>query len=196
MQSTLETWSDEQLVVEAKEGSSACFELLVRRYQVRLMRFLLRSLKQDDAEDVVQDAFVQAYMNLSRFDPKYRFKTWLFVIAQRLMIDRFRKHRPTVDVDGCVIADRNDPHEHVEQRERSDTLWAVAKRELNEEVFRAVWLHYVEQMETAQIAKVLDRSWVWVKTALHRARRKLAPHVKSLVEVEPSPKAGESWQTI
>jgi RNA polymerase sigma-70 factor, ECF subfamily len=180
MPAPLSSWSDEDLAAEARVGSSACFEVLVGRYQVRLIRFVLRSLSQQDAEDVVQDTFVQAYLNLSRFDPKYRFKTWLFVIAQRLMIDRLRKRRPALDVHEIDIAHHNDPHDRAASAERASALWTVAKQELSDEAYRAMWLHYVEEMGTLEVAKVLKRSWVWVKTTLHRSRRKLAPHVRSL----------------
>jgi len=195
MTTILETWSDEQLAAEAREGSSACFEVLVRRYQVRLIRFVLRSLRQADAEDVVQDTFVQAYVNLHRYDPKWRFKTWLFIIAQRLMIDRLRKRRPAADVNEIDVATHDDPHDHAERNERSARLWLIAKRELGDETFRAVWLHYVEDLGTVEVAKVLGRSWVWVKTNLHRARRKLAPHVGSLGEIEMPSEAGEVCRT-
>ena len=195
MPSPLASWTDEALAAEARAGSSACFEVLVERYQVRLNRFLLRSLNQHDAEDVVQDAFVQAYLNLSRFDPKYRFKTWLFVIAQRLMIDRLRKKRPMVDVEEIDVAKHENPHDRVLSDERSSVLWKVAKRELSDEAYRAMWLHYVEEMGTVEVAKVLKRSWVWVKTTLHRSRRKLAPHVRSLVDVVEDRRVGFSPPT-
>jgi RNA polymerase sigma-70 factor (ECF subfamily) len=194
MPSPLSTWSDEDLAAEARAGSSACFEVLVERYQVRLIRFLARSLNQQDAEDVVQDAFVQAYLNLARFDPKYRVKTWLFVIAQRLMIDRLRKRRSALDVSETDVATDSAPDGRLLAGERASLLWSAAKRELSDEAFRAVWLHYVEEMGTVEVARVLNRSWVWVKTTLHRSRRRLAPHVRSLVD-EPS-KAGEVCQTI
>ncbi len=194
MPQLLETYSDESLVAEAKAGSSACFEELVRRYQVRLARFVMRSVNREDADDVVQDAFVQAYLNLSRFDPKYRFKTWLFVIAQRLTIDRHRRRRVTANIENHSLASNDRPEHRAETDERSAMLWSVARRELGDEVYRAVWLHYVEDLSTTEIAKVLDRSWVWVKTALHRARRKLSPHLRPLVDGEYR-KSGEAWQT-
>lgn len=193
MPSPLSTWSDEHLAAEARAGSSACFEVLVERYQVRLIRFLLRSLSQHDAEDVVQDAFVQAYLNLSRFDPKYRFKTWLFVIAQRLMIDRLRRRRPSVDVSEIDVAQHDDPHDRVASNESARVLWTAAKRELSDEAYRAMWLHYVEEMGTVEVAKVLKRSWVWVKTTLHRSRRKLAPHVRSLSDIPFPGTPGAGW---
>lgn len=173
----------------------AGFEELVRRYQVRLVQFVSRSVHHHDADDIVQDAFLNAYLNLARFDPKYRFKTWLFVIAQRLTIDRHRRKRVTADIASYPLATHDQPHHRIQADERSAMLWAVARRELGDEVYRAVWLHYVEDLSTKEIAQVLDRSWVWVKTALHRARRKLQPHLTPLVEANPK-KSGETWQTI
>jgi RNA polymerase sigma-70 factor (ECF subfamily) len=187
MPEALETSSDEQLANEAQRGSCASFELLVRRYQSRLLRFLLRSLRQADAEDVLQDAFVQAYQNLHRYSDRWRFKTWLFVIGQRLMIDHLRRAKRHVAIGDDDARSHFDHELALEMTERRERLWAMAKRVLDDQAYRAVWLHYVEDMGTRDIAAVLGRSWVWVKTSLHRSRRKLAPH---LVEMEsPAPRA-------
>lgn len=183
---TIETWPDEQLAREAQAGSSACFEQLVRRYQTRLLAFLLRSVSHADAEDLTQDAFVQAYVALDRYQSKWRFKTWLFVIAQRLMIDRLRqrKRRGTGrEVQEADAVSADDSSERATAREQSARLWTIARDTLGDEPMRALWLHYVEGMETREVARVMGRSWVWVKTTLHRARRKLAP---ALNEYAPS----------
>lgn len=174
----LDTWSDEQLALEAQAGSSACFEEIVRRYQTRLLGFLMRAVTRADAEDITQDAFVQAYLNLGRYRSKWRFKTWLFVIAQRLMIDRLRKQkrrRTSREVNETDAVSIDDSSAHAATSEQSARLWSIARATLGEESMRAIWLHYVEGMDTRDVARVMGRSWVWVKTTLHRARRKLGP---------------------
>ncbi len=184
---SLETWSDEQLALEAQAGSSACFEELVRRYQARLMGFLGRSVMRADAEDVTQEAFVQAFLNLDRYSTRWRFKTWLFVIAQRLMIDRLRRQkrqRTTRDVSEADAVTAIDASDALTAGEQSARLWSIARETLGEEPMRAIWLHYVEGMNTRDVARVMDRSWVWVKTALHRARRKLEPVLGDFVDTE------------
>ncbi len=66
------------------------------------------------------------------------------------------------------------------------SLWDAAARWLEEDEVSALWLHYVEELSTADVAQVLGRSRMAVKTMLFRARRRLLPHVRALVEIEPN----------
>lgn len=196
MPDSLDTLSDEALAAQASEGSSACFEVLVLRYERRVLSFLLRSLRRADAEDVLQDTFASAYLKLHRYDNRWRFKTWLFTIAQRHAIDLLRRKRPSGNVDDLEPAVHDDPAHHASSRDLHGRVWSVARSVLDEEPYRALWLHYAEEMGTQEIAKVMNRSWVWVKTALHRARRKLAPHLARLEGHDASTlKAGDACQT-
>jgi RNA polymerase sigma-70 factor (ECF subfamily) len=181
MLDSCETSTDAELVADAKGGVSAAFEQLVRRYQGPLLRYVSRSLGRHDAEDVTQDAFVQAYLHLPKYDPRWAFKTWLFVIAQRLTIDRLRRRRAVRKVDDADIT-RPDEANPVEAADAAGRLWAVARATLGDEAYRALWLFYVEDLPAADIARVLGRSWVWVRTSLHRSRAKLRPHLTGHVE--------------
>src|SRR4051794_35378927 len=72
----------------------ACFESLVRRFQVPLLHYLLRrTASRADAEDLVQESFLAAYKNLASYDSRWRFSTWLFTIANRLATSAARKGR-------------------------------------------------------------------------------------------------------
>jgi RNA polymerase sigma-70 factor (ECF subfamily) len=76
--------TDEQLVEATLEGSDGAFAELVQRYQDRLLRFLLtRSSSRADAEDAIQDTFINAYRYLASFDSRWRFSTWIYRIAIR-----------------------------------------------------------------------------------------------------------------
>ena len=74
------------------------------------------------------------------------------------------------------------PEERVGREEEGRELWEVAKAVLTEEQFGAVWLYYVEEMTAGEVARVLGRSWVGVKTMLHRARKRLG--LKNSVRAE------------
>jgi RNA polymerase sigma-70 factor, ECF subfamily len=168
--------TDEELARDARAGSLACFEELVRRYQVPLLRFLQRrSPRPEDAEDVLQDTFLRAYQSLNKYNDHYRFKTWLFTIAYRLAVSAARATRPTMAlVDSAFSADQGGPDGDALRRESHETLWDLARRTLGDEQYAVLWLHYVEDASPRDIATVMGRSWVWVRTALHRSRRKLA----------------------
>jgi RNA polymerase sigma-70 factor (ECF subfamily) len=170
--------SDQQLVRETRQGSVAGFEELVRRYQVPLLHFLKnRAGNRADAEDLTQDALVRAYENLHRYQPRYRFSTWLFTIAHRISLNQRRKRRPTSDSDGVesVPAGGADPEAVAIEKEQRGRLWDLAAATLSQPQMTALWLYYVEEMPVAEIANVLKRSRGATKTMLFRARKRLKP---------------------
>lgn len=174
---SLEHLSDEELARGARAGSLNCFDELVRRYQVPLLRFLeRRSPSGGDAEDVLQESFLRAFQSLGKYREQWPFKTWLFTLAYRLSVSMARKSRLKITdhCDESIASPQEGPQERAEREESSRRLWTIARRTLSEEQFNALWLHYVESMPARDVAEVLGRSWVWVKTTLHRSRRKLA----------------------
>jgi RNA polymerase sigma-70 factor (ECF subfamily) len=184
MKQALAELSDEELARQARAGSSACFEQLVRRHQVPLLRFLERRMgRRSDAEDVVQEAFVRAYQCLGQYSDSRSFRTWLFTIGYRMAISQLRKvrARETAEANGESSAAGESPGERLGREEEGRRLWGVARAVLSEEQFAGVWLYYVEEMSAGEVAQVLGRSWVAVKTMLHRARKRLLPHVAAVV---------------
>ena len=95
--------SDELALVEAaKAGDDAAFEELVRRYDRNVFRIAQHiTQNREDAEDVVQDAFVKAYTNLKQFQGQSKFYTWLVRIAVNEALMKLRRRRPerTVSLD-------------------------------------------------------------------------------------------------
>ena len=75
-------------------GTGSASSELVERYQARLVNYLYRLVRNlDDAHDLAQEVFVRVYQALDRFDPQYRFSTWLFRVAQNAAIDQIRQRR-------------------------------------------------------------------------------------------------------
>ena len=175
-----EIQSDADLARDARAGSVASFEQLARRVQGPLVAFLERRFpSRRDAEDVAQDALVQAWRALGTYREGMRWRTWLFTIAYRMAVSRGRTERPAVAMPAGDWPDdaKAGPSELLERRERGERVWAAARAVLTEEQVSALWLYYVEELSGMEIARVLDRSWVSVKTMLHRARKKLEPHL-------------------
>lgn len=167
--------TDEDLAREAAEGSLDAFEQLVRRYQVPLLRFLQRKFpRRSDAEDVIQEAFLRAYQALGQYRIGMPFKAWLFTIAYRLSIDQARRMRIVSDGPSNDLADAADtPADRAASNDSANHLWNLVRGALSEECYMAVWLHYGQDLSTAEIAGVLKRSRVWVKTTLLRSRGKI-----------------------
>jgi RNA polymerase sigma-70 factor (ECF subfamily) len=85
---------DEELVAAVLKGDRDRFGDLVARYQGRLVNYLYRLLRNaDEAHDLAQEVFLKVYQALDRFDPQYRFSTWMFRVAQNAAIDQIRRQR-------------------------------------------------------------------------------------------------------
>ena len=172
--------TDEQLAEAAKRGSSAAFDELVERYQLRLLRFLLgRCNSRADAEDAIQDTFVNAYRYLQSYDPRWRFSTWLYRIALRNAV-RQSLHPAAEDVE---IADDRDPLASCIALSERQNLWLLAKKQLAADAYSALWLRYAEDLPLADVARAVDRSLAWTKVSLMRSRRRLASALKQQASI-------------
>ena len=91
---------EQRLIRNAARGDRDAAGAIIRAHQKSVYAYLLRmSGRPDVAEDVTQEAFVRVLMNLDRFDPRYRFSTWVFTIARRLYVNACQKHKPAFDTD-------------------------------------------------------------------------------------------------
>jgi RNA polymerase sigma-70 factor (ECF subfamily) len=182
MGQALESLADEELARRACAGSAVCYEEIVRRYQVPLLRFLTtRFPSRRDAEDILQDTFVKAWQALHRYDSRYAFRTWMYTIAYRLAVSRGRRESVVVvALPEQTAAAGPQPELRIEEDESRGTLWRKAREVLSEEQYMALWLFYVDEVPAGDVAQILNRSWVSVKTLMHRARRKLAPYLAEL----------------
>jgi RNA polymerase sigma-70 factor (ECF subfamily) len=174
--------SDEELARRAQEGCAASLDELLRRYQTPVLHFLRHRGFSADAEDLLQETLVRAVGGLERYRPQWRFATWVFTIARRVGLNHRRRRRPATD-DSAVCAAPSPspgPLEEAIEGDRRRRLWTIVGQALAEDEQTAMWLHYVEGMPAGEIAAVLGRSRVAVKTLMFRARKKLLPLVEGL----------------
>lgn len=162
------------LIVAAQKGSVSAFTDLVGSYREGLLRFLVtRVSSYADAEDVLQDTLINAYRYLHSYDAKWRFSTWLYRIALN-NVSRLRTltTADNIDVDDLSNAEAGPLEQCIAGSDR-ENLWVCAQRILNDDVYTAMWLRYVEDMSVNDIAAVLERSVSWTKVNLMRARKQL-----------------------
>lgn len=182
MPSSLNSWverGDRELAQWARDGSLDAFEELVRRHEGRIYRFARRLCgNEEDARDVTQEAFVKAFRMLDRYDPSQEFAPWLFTIARRRAIDHLRSRRNESGEPAGEVAGPDDPASLLALREQRGALWAFARKVLPDVQFQALWLHYAEEMDTAQAASVLGISRTHAKVLLWRGRTLLASRLK------------------
>ena len=172
--------TDERLVELALDGDEEAFGLLVRRYQRRLTAFLSQLVGDLElARELSQEAFVRAWSALARFDPKYRFSTWLFRIAHNLGIDQLRRRRlKTVslyrtDAEGdeveVVMPDAGkDPLGHLENHALASELRQVIDG-LRPEYRELVLLRHFAGLSYQEIADFKEMPLGTVKNKLFRA---------------------------
>ncbi|MFM7135540.1 MAG: RNA polymerase sigma factor [Planctomycetota bacterium] len=176
---------DAMLARRAAGGCVGSFSELARRHQVPVVHYVrhLAGRGGFDADDVAQEAFLRAWRCIADYDPRYAFSTWLFTIARRTWLNqaraaRRRRARETVvavpEAIGCEAA------AVAIATEQATRLWQVARCELSEREFTALWMRYVEDKPVAEIAVVLDKPAATVKVILFRARRRLEPFVRDL----------------
>ena len=164
--------TEEQLIALAKEGSVPAFSELVEKYQGRLIRFLLgRCSNRADAEDAIQDTFINAYRYIGSYNPRWRFSTWLFRIALR----NAAKISQVAEATAGDIPDiAGDPLEACIVASERENLWLTAKRLLSADAYSAMWLRYVEDMSVRDVARTLEKPMSWTKVTLMRSRRRLS----------------------
>ncbi len=173
------------LVAAAKAGDVAAFEELVSRYERKIFR-LAQNLTQnrEDAEDVMQDAFLKSFKHLGEFQGDSRFYTWLVRIAVNEALMKLRKRRPNqVSLDAPVESEDNllpreiedwgpSPEKRYVQTELQEILSRVIGQ--LDPAFRIVFvLRDIEELSTEETAQLLGLSVPAVKSRLLRARLKL-----------------------
>jgi RNA polymerase sigma-70 factor (ECF subfamily) len=177
-------FTDEELAARTAAGSPAAFEELVSRYSPRLFYFLRsRSESDEDIEDVMQETFLRVFSHIDRYDPKWKFSTWLYTLAVRLAISRHRaKKTNTLPLDPERPENPSPgPQENLIQKEEAQArqnIWNVA-RALNPGEYRALWLRYAEDLSIKEIAKTMNKTQLGVRALLHRSRLKLGQKLRS-----------------
>jgi RNA polymerase sigma-70 factor (ECF subfamily) len=181
----LETFSaltDEEIATRVARGERALFELLMRRYNQRVYRVARAIVKDEaEAEDVMQQAYVNAYASLGQFQGRAKFSTWLTRIAVNEALARVRKRGRVAPLDS--EDPREDPMERFasptadpERQAFTSELRAALETAVDElpETYRAVFvMRDVEGLSTAEAAACLDLTEEAIKTRLHRARTML-----------------------
>ena len=180
----LERWtalSDEEVVARVLQGQTALFEVLMRRHNERVYRAARAILRDErEAEDVMQQAYVNAYAHLRQFDGRARFSTWLTKIAVYEAIARAKKrgrYEPLEGEPGALerfmpTSSAPDPERQAFARELGALLESAVDG-LADGYREVFMLREVEGMSTAETAAVLDLGEDVVKTRLSRAKAAL-----------------------
>lgn len=169
--------TDEEAVRRVVDGDSAFFEILMRRHNQRVYRAVRAVLgADDDVEDVMQQAYLNAYQHLPQFAGEARFSTWLTRIAVNEALARRRKRVFVQEDDEMTLTLADERTPDPERQAGAGELREAMEREVAAlpDAFRTIFvLREVEGLSTAEAAACLGISQDLAKTRLHRARTQL-----------------------
>lgn len=178
---------EQELIRDALAGDGASFCQLVERFQGRLYNSMLNIVgSHDEAEDVVQDSFVQAYLKLDSFQGNSKFFTWLYRIAFNNALSRQRRRRPEMSIDQCRELTGHDPEDRVEApdepllRDERVNLVHAALRMLTDQHRHILILREMEELSYEEIAELLVINIGTVRSRIARARTQLKLHLEAL----------------
>jgi RNA polymerase sigma-70 factor (ECF subfamily) len=181
--------TDQEVVVLAREGRETAFRELIGRYERPVFSLIYRLVRdRERAEDLSQDTFIKVLNALDRYDPSYKFSSWIFKIAHNTALDQLRKKEPeTLSLEGsphagtaaeadasaiAVSSDDPSPEDYAANRELSGVLEAAVGR-LRPEYRTAIVLCHMEGRPYEEIAEIMGVPLGTVKTYIHRARHEL-----------------------
>lgn len=179
-------------IKEVLKGDQEAFGEIVELFKDKVFQICYRMLgNRHEAEDIAQEAFVRAYVNIHSFNLNKKFSTWLYRIATNLCIDRIRKKKPdsfldeeVAGTDGLTLysqiaAEGKSPDSEVETME----LQEIVQREilkLPDKYRIVIVLRYMDDLSLKEISEVLDMPLGTVKTRIHRAREALRKQLNNL----------------
>lgn len=183
-------------IKQVLNGNQDAYKEIVDLYQARLYQVCYRMLgNKHEAEDITQEAFLRAFINLHSFDQKRKFSTWIFRIATNLCIDRIRKKKPDYHLDAQVpgtdgldmysqiAASEELPVEQLEKMEMQERIQYEISR-LPDKYRSVIVLKYMEELPLQEISEILDLPLGTVKTRIHRGREALRKQMSQLPVTE------------
>jgi RNA polymerase sigma-70 factor (ECF subfamily) len=186
--------TDEELIAAFQQGREEAFNILVGRYKHPLINYAYRYLGDyDEADDVVQEAFVRVFRNKHAYQPIAKFSTWLYTITTNLAKTqlRRRKRRIILSITGRG-GDREDKDFEIpDSRYAADTqaesslkhaLIQKALAEINPKYREVVVLCDIQEMSYEEICSITGLNIGTVKSRLNRGRTKLQKLLKEIVD--------------
>ena len=185
--------NDKELVKRAKEGDSRAFDLLVQKYQFKVVNLVSRYVRSEEAQDVAQEAFIKAYRGLKSFRGDSAFYTWMYRIAvnsaKNYLLSAARRQADyQVDVedaeyfdDAAVLRDYDTPDHVLLSQELEEKVFG-AINQLPEDLKTAITLRELEGLSYEQIAEAMECPIGTVRSRIFRAREAIDKVVKPLMD--------------
>jgi RNA polymerase sigma-70 factor (ECF subfamily) len=173
--------TDEQIVIRVQKGDTDSFGILVFRYEQKMLRYGKKFLwDAEEIQDLVQDVFMKAYMNIQSFDATRRFSPWLYRIAHNEFVNSLKKRKASVfnffDFDTDILF----PHPTASETTDNETMRRMDKEfiekclgEIDSKYREVLVLSYYEEFEYQEISEILHIPISTVGVRLRRAKEQL-----------------------
>jgi RNA polymerase sigma-70 factor, ECF subfamily len=188
--------TDQEIVVLARQGREAAYKELIGRYQRPVFSLIYRLVRdREKSEDLAQETFIKVLNALDRYDPSFKFSSWIFKIAHNTSLDHLRKKElVTLSLEGSphaesqseieastvqALSTEETPEDYAASRELGATLEKAIGR-LRPEYRTAIVMCHVEGRPYEEIAEVMGVPLGTVKTYIHRARNELKKELEHL----------------
>jgi RNA polymerase sigma-70 factor, ECF subfamily len=175
-----------EIIQKILAGDEKAFSLLVERYKDKSMILAVRMLKNnEDAEDVLQDAFVNAFKGLKYFEWKSSFSTWFYRIVYNLCLNALKKKKKNVTIDQYIVNTKNVEdfpeidYADIDNYENKE-IQVLIKEEISklDLIYSSVLtLFYIQEFSCDEIVKITGMPLGTVKTRLSRGRNILSENV-------------------
>ena len=188
--------TDQQVIELARKGREPAYRELIGRYQRPVFSLIYRMVRdREKSEDLTQETFIKVLNAIDRYDPAFKFSSWIFKIAHNTSLDHLRKKEPqTLSMHGSPNA-RTDaeieassinpegtglnPEEYTASKELGSEIDRAIAR-LRPEYRTAIVLCHIEGRPYEEIAEIMAVPLGTVKTYIHRARNELKKQLEHL----------------
>jgi RNA polymerase sigma factor (sigma-70 family) len=157
-------------------GDKEAYGHIINKYKNQLYATILRMTKHpQDAQDLVQEAFIKVYHQLGKYDQKGKFSSWMFRVAINHCMDEFRKKRykmTSVEENEAKLLNTNHPEVIFLKKEKNRQLEKLIET-LPEDERLIILLRYVNELSYDEISELLEIQLATVRNKLHRAKKKM-----------------------
>lgn len=192
---TLAEVEDKQFISKAKQGDMAAFEELILQHEKMVYNVALRMMNHsEDAKDISQEVFIKAYRNISNFDERSTFSTWIYRITTNTCIDEMRKRKgkQTFSLDNEfegeksnwkreVADDADTPEKSILKKEEKNEI-LMAMEGVSEEYKMVFILRDIQGLSYEEISDILDLTLGTVKSRISRARKNIKEEIYKIRE--------------
>jgi RNA polymerase sigma-70 factor, ECF subfamily len=189
--------SDEELVLSVLENKEH-YRVLVKRYEAKLARYIMRLAKisQDEARDVLQEVFIKAYVNLNDFDSSLKFSSWIYRIAHNEAVNFLRRNKnKAINIDANdsklenifpAIRGDLDVEGEIDEKFFEENIRRIIDNLKNKDFQSVLILKYIEDKNYQEISDILKKPVGTVSTLLNRAKKQLKNEILKETRLRPS----------